>query len=87
MQTQPQLRSRERRRTDRTGRVLRASGAGLAIRATRETFDALADGFPCSLIGHRWVEIPPSLRSTKSRATGRVDFGCARCSQRAGFTS
>lgn len=76
-------RPRGRERRDRTlgGRVARATFPA------RQAADEWLSGFPCNVISHRWVEIPPSLRSPRARAAGVVQFSCARCGERAGFTS
>lgn len=79
----PQGPARERRRQDLRGRLARATFP------LRQALDRVLDGFPCNvpLLGHDWVEIPPSLRSARARAEGRLEFACSRCSTRAGFRS
>jgi hypothetical protein len=59
--------------------------ARLTFPARRAADDFLA-GFPCSLIGHNWVEIPRSHRRKSGSDGARIRFACSRCSQEADFT-
>lgn len=67
----------------------RRHGLGpLLARATfpaRQAADEFLGGLPCSAVGHKWTEIPPSLRSKSERAAGKIPFVCRRCSIRSGF--
>lgn len=80
------LGARALRRPERRRRGLRP----LLARATwpvRRVVDRAIGGFPCNLVGHRWNEVPRSLRSPAARAMGRLEFACRRCSTRAGFSN
>jgi hypothetical protein len=65
---------------------------GFGPRVARLTFPArraageFADGFPCNLLGHKWVEIPRSVRRTQPGDPARIRFACSRCSLPADFT-
>ena len=65
---------------------------GFVPRVARLTFPArrAADdfvvGFPCTLIGHRWVEIPQSRRRKIFRDSYKIRFACSRCHKVADFT-
>ena len=69
---------RERRRRDLRGRVARASYP------VRYAVGEFVDGFPCNVIGHRWVEIPDP-RGRRERK--KIRFRCSRCAMTAGFTN
>jgi len=68
----------ERRRRDLRGRVARATYP------VRYAVGELVDGFPCNVIGHRWVEIPDPHGRREGR---KIRFRCSRCSMTAGFTN
>lgn len=71
---------RERRRQDLAGRVTRATFP------VRHSVGELVGGFPCSVIGHRWVEMPrPPWRSKKD--DHRMHFRCSRCRLMGEFTN
>jgi hypothetical protein len=53
----------------------------------RQALDGAWDDFPCNVLGHRWKELPASFRSRQAKAQRKVEFACARCNLRAGFTS
>jgi hypothetical protein len=68
----------ERRRRDLRGRVARATYP------VRYAVGGFIQGFPCNVIGHRWVEV----RDARGRREGRkMRFKCSRCSMTAGFTN
>jgi hypothetical protein len=68
----------ERRRRDLPGRVARATWPA------RQAIGSFVEGFPCNVIGHRWVEIPRSLRRSKFDGGKRMRFKCSRCGMSAG---
>ena len=59
--------------------------ARLTFPARRAADDFLA-GFPCTLIGHRWVEIPQARRRKVYIDSARIRFECSRCHRNADFT-
>jgi hypothetical protein len=69
----------ERRRRDLRGRVARASYP------VRQALGEFASGFPCNVIGHRWIEVRPGFGGVA--AQGKMHFKCARCALSAGFTN
>jgi hypothetical protein len=75
----PPTHTYERRRRGFVPRVAR-----LTFPARRATGDFLS-GFPCTLIGHKWVEIPRSRHRTPGEVR-RIRFACSRCSLPADFT-
>jgi hypothetical protein len=68
----------ERRRRDLHGRVARATYPA------RHAVGEFVDGFPCTFIGHRWVEVPDAMRRREGR---RMLFRCRRCFMTATFTN
>lgn len=68
---------KERRRTDLVGRIARATYP--QRKAALEWFVAL----PCTLLGHKWHEVPRSLRGNQER----MRFQCKRCSLMGGFSN
>lgn len=71
---------RDRRRHGFVPRVARITWPA------RNAADEFLGAFPCNLIGHRWVEIPQSLRRSARSDGWRLRFACSRCSQQGGFT-
>jgi hypothetical protein len=69
---------RERRRRDLRGRVARATYPA------RHAVGEFIEGFPCSFIGHRWVEVPDPMRRREGR---KMQFKCKRCYVSAWFTN
>jgi len=59
--------------------------ARLTFPARRAAGEFVA-GFPCSFIGHKWVEIPKSRRRKQPGDPSRIRFACSRCSMPADFT-
>jgi hypothetical protein len=68
----------ERRRRDLPGRLARATWPA------RRALGTFVEGLPCNVIGHKWVEIPKSLRLTKYSDGRRMRFKCSRCNMIAG---
>jgi hypothetical protein len=69
----------ERRRRDLPGRFARATWPA------RHAIGSFVEGLPCNVIGHRWVEIPKSLRRSMFNDDGkRLRFKCSRCGMLAG---
>lgn len=52
-----------------------------------KSVDAALDAWPCSVLGHKWKEVPPSLRSQRARGSGKLEFRCERCSRAGGFSN
>ena len=68
----------ERRRRNLRSRVARVTYP------VRSAVGEAIDGFPCNVIGHRWVEVPdPRRRHEKTK----MRFRCSRCFIHAGFTN
>jgi hypothetical protein len=65
---------------------------GIVPRVARLTFparraaDDFLSGFPCTLIGHKWVEIPQSRRRKIYIDFNKIRFACSRCRKVADFT-
>ena len=72
---------RERRRQDLPGRIARATYP------VRQALQDFIEGFPCNVVGHRWVEIPESLRRSAKSDGSRMRFQCSRCSIVGGFSN
>jgi hypothetical protein len=68
----------ERRRRDLRGRVARATYP------VRNAVGEFIGGFPCNVIGHRWIEVPDPGRRKENR---KMRFRCSRCSMSAGFSN
>jgi hypothetical protein len=62
----------ERRRRDLPGRVARATWPA------RRALGDFVEGLPCTVIGHKWVEIPKAQRRAYSDPN-RLRFRCSRC--------
>ena len=73
----PPIHTFERRRHGFVPRVARLT---FPVRRAADDFVA---GFPCSFIGHRWVEVPRRRGQPGPRI---IRFACGRCSQPADFT-
>ena len=71
----------ERRRRDLSGRF------GRATFPARQAAQDFLEGFPCNLIGHRWVEVPEALRRSVRNDGKRLRFKCSRCYMTAGFSN
>jgi hypothetical protein len=69
----------ERRRRDLRGRVARATYP------VRSAVGGFIDGMPCTLIGHKWVEV--AGRARRIQGDKRMHFKCSRCAAIAGFTN
>lgn len=76
---QAELRGKERRNRTLSGRAMRMSYP------LRKSYDELLGGLPCSVLGHKWTEIPGSLRSARSRTSKQMEYQCRVCSAHAGF--
>lgn len=72
---------RDRRRHDLAGRVARATYPD------REAAAGAMESLPCRLLGHRWVEVPESLRRSARSDGAKMRFRCSRCSLVAGFSN
>jgi hypothetical protein len=76
---------RERRRRDLRGRVARATFP------VRRALGEIIDYFPCSVIGHQWVERKQRGRSALSDVGAlpgrKIAFHCSRCRTPAPFTN
>jgi hypothetical protein len=68
----------ERRRQDLPGRLARATWP------TRHALGEFVDGLPCTVIGHKWVEIPRSQRRAMYADPDPLRFRCSRCRMLAG---
>ena len=68
----------ERRRRDLPGRLARATWPA------RQALGSFVEGLPCNVIGHKWVEIPKSLRRRKDDDGKRLRFKCSHCGMVAG---
>src|SRR5262245_59385078 len=71
----------ERRRRDLLSRVARATYP------SRMAFDGFIAGFPCNVAGHKWVEVPETLRRSGRSDGRRIRFSCHRCGMVGGFGS
>jgi hypothetical protein len=71
----------ERRDRSIPGRVARATYP------TREAVVEAMQDLPCRLLGHHWVEVPPSLRRSARSDGERMRFRCTRCSLVGGFSN
>jgi hypothetical protein len=60
--------------------------ARLTYPARRATGDFFS-GFPCTLIGHYWIEIPQKRRRTPRGELYPIRFHCKRCAVMADFTA
>ncbi len=69
----------ERRHRDPLSRVARATYPA------RRAFDGAVSGFPCNVIGHKWVEVPETLRRSARNDGSRLRFRCHRCGMVGGF--
>jgi hypothetical protein len=63
----------ERRRRDLPGRVSRATWPA------RQAIGGFVEGLPCTVIGHKWVEIPIAKRRSQFSDPRLVRFRCPRC--------
>ena len=75
----------ERRRRDVVGRIARATFPARFV--LRESVSDFIAGFPCNVIGHRWLEVPSSHLSARARTAHRMRFKCSRCFLTAGFSN
>jgi hypothetical protein len=78
MSTTPTI---ERRRRDPLSRVARATYP------VRKVFDGFLSGFPCNITGHKWLEVPETLRRSARSDGSRMRFQCHRCGIVGGFSN
>lgn len=84
--TAPSAWTRDRRRHTPIARLSRLTYP--ARSTVSSSFTSFLSGFPCNIIGHRWVEVPEILRRSlyRGRVTqGRLRFRCSWCSMTGGF--
>ena len=70
----------------RAVRAVRAKTEAI-VSALDEFVSEFVSGFPCNTIGHKWVEIPKTLRKSQYSDGERLRFKCERCSLVGGFSS
>ena len=69
----------ERRRRTLRGRLARATYP------VRTAVGGFIDGMPCTVIGHKWVEV--GGRARRLKGDKKLHFKCSRCAQVAAFTN
>lgn len=58
------------------------------MKALGAAIQGFIEGFPCNVIGHKWHEVPLSLRVSKfNRDPDRLRFRCQRCGLMSGGTN